>query len=95
MYTYVNNPYSKMPYGGSSLNANQYPFNQPTQNSFVPIKLPFLTTLELPDLSKLMNDPIRHHFSWPPVPVKIPMDISKFDGMTEEYLVNHITTYHL
>ena len=30
MYPYVNNSYSGMPYGGSGLNVNQYPFNQST-----------------------------------------------------------------
>lgn len=63
MYPYANNPYSGMPYGGSGMNVNQYPFNQSTQNPFAPTKLPFLATLELLDLSKLTNDPIRHHFS--------------------------------
>ena len=59
------------------------------------MKLPFLVTLELPNLSKLTNDPIRHHFAWPPIPVKIPMDIPKFDGKTGEDPTKHITTYHL
>ena len=95
MYPYVNNPYFGMPYGGFGLNANRYPFNQPTQNSFAPTKLQFLETLELPDLSKLTNNSIRHHFAWPPVPIKIPTDIPKFDGKTGEDPTNHITTYHL
>ena len=95
MYQYVNQTYSRMPYGGFGLYANQYPYNQPTQNPFTPTKLPFLATLELPDLSKLMNDPIRHHFAWPPVPVKIPTNIPKFDGKTGEDPANHITRYHL
>ena len=30
MYPYVNNTYSGMPYGGSSMYVNQYPYNQPT-----------------------------------------------------------------
>ena len=46
-------------------------------------------------MSKLTNDPIRHHFAWPPVLVKIPTDIPKFDGKTGEDPANHITTYHL
>ena len=95
MYPYVNNSYSGMPYGCFGLNVNQYPFNQSTQNPFALNKLPFLATLELQDLSKLMNNPIQHHFAWPPVPVKIPTDIPKFDGKTGEDLANHITTYHL
>jgi hypothetical protein len=95
MYPYVKNTYNRMPYGGSSLNANQYPFNQPTQNPFTPTKLPFLATLELPNLSKFTNDPIRLYFAWPPVPVKIPIDIMKFDGKIGEDPANHITTYHL
>ena len=91
----MNNSYSRIPYGGFDLNVNQYPFSQYIQNPFSPTKLPFLATLELPDLSKLTNDPIRHHFAWPLVPIKIPTDIPKFDGKTGEDLANHITTYHL
>jgi hypothetical protein len=30
--------------------------------------LPFLATLNLPNLSKLMNDPVSHDPTWPPVP---------------------------
>jgi hypothetical protein len=71
------------------------PYNQNTQNPFAPTKLPFLATLEFPDLSKLTNNPIRHHFAWPLVPVKIPTDIPKFDGKIGEFPTNHITTYHL
>ena len=58
MYPYAINPYRRMPYGGSGMNVNQYPFNQSTQNPFAPTKLLFLATLEFPDLSKLTNDPI-------------------------------------
>ena len=95
MYQYVNQTYSGMPCGGYGLYTNQYPYNQTTQNLFTPTKLPFLSTLEYPYLSKLTNDPIRHHFAWPPVLVKIPTDIPKFDGKTGEDPANHITTYHL
>lgn len=59
------------------------------------MKLPFLETIELLDLSKLTNDPIRHHFAWPPVPIKIPTDIPKFNEKNGEDPANHITTYHL
>jgi hypothetical protein len=95
MFQNANQNYFGMPYGGSGLYENQYPYNQNTQNPFAPKKLPFLETLELPNFSKLTNDPIRHHFTWPPIPVKIPTDIPKFDGKTGEDPANHITTYHL
>jgi hypothetical protein len=95
MYQYANQNYSGMPYGGFGLYPNQYPYNQTTQNPFTPTKLPFLATLELPDLSKLTNDPIRNHSTRPLVPVKIPTDIPKFDGKTGEDPTNHITTYNL
>ena len=94
MYPYATNLYPGMPYGGSGMNVNQNHFTQSTQNPFSPTKLPFLATLELPDLSKLTNDPIWHHFSWTPVLVKILTDIPKFDGKTREDPANHITTYH-
>ena len=95
MYPYANNPYPRMPYGGFGMNVNQYPFNQTTQHPFALTKLSFLATLELRDLSKLTNDPIWHHFVWPPAPVKIPTDILMFDGKTRKDPTNHITTYHM
>jgi hypothetical protein len=82
MYQLPNQFYPGMPQGGPGLYGTQYPYPQNAQNPFAPTKLPFLATLELPDLSKLKNDPIRHHPAWPLFPVKIPTDISKFDGKT-------------
>jgi hypothetical protein len=35
-------------------------------------KLPFLATLHLPDLTRLLNDPICHDPCWPPMPTKLP-----------------------
>ena len=95
MYPYTTNPYPGIPYGGSGMNVNQNPSIQSTQNPFAPTKLPFLATLEFPYLSKLTNYPIRHNFAWPPIPMKIPIDIPKFDGKIGEYLATHIVTYHL
>jgi hypothetical protein len=42
-----------------------------------------------------MNDPVCHDPTWPPVPTKIPLDISKFKGKTGEDPGDHITTFHL
>ena len=57
--------------------------------------LPFLATLELPDVSKLTNDLIFHNPYWPPVPTKIPGDFPKFDGKTGEDPQAHVMTNHL
>lgn len=57
--------------------------------------LAFLETLEFPDLSKLTNDPIMHHPAWHPVPVKILINILKFEGKMVDDPTSHITTYHL
>ena len=35
-------------------------------------RLPFLATLNLPDLLTLTNDPVAHDLSWPTVPTKLP-----------------------
>ena len=43
-------------------------------------QLPLLETLDLPDLSKLINDPIRHNPSWLAILLKLPLDIPKFDA---------------
>jgi hypothetical protein len=90
-YPYPPNHYMGGPYGPFSLNTTS-PLNQ---NPFVSTPLPFLVTLELLDLSKLANDPIIYHPSWPPVLVKIPTKIPKFEGKTRDNPASHITTYHL
>jgi hypothetical protein len=58
-------------------------------------KLPFLEMLHLPDLSRLLNDPICHDLCWPPMPTKFPSDIPKFKGKTGEDPNDHVTTFHL
>ena len=58
-------------------------------------RLPFLTTLNLPDLSRLMNDHVAHDLSWPAVPTKLPSDIPKFEGKPGEDLRKHVTIFHL
>ena len=78
-------------YGPPGLNA-MLPLNQ---NPLANIQFPFLEMLEFPNLSKLINDPIIHHLAWLPIPVKISVDISKFDGRMGEDPTSHITSYHL
>jgi hypothetical protein len=56
-------------------------------------RLPFLATLNLPDLSKLMNDPMHHNSSCPPVPTKIPSNIPKFEGNTGEDPGDHVLPF--
>ena len=51
--------------------------------------------LNLPDLLKLMNEPVRHVFSWPLVPTKLPSDILKFKGKVGDDPGDHVTTFHL
>jgi hypothetical protein len=55
---------------------------------------PFLATINLPYLSKLINDPMCHDPSWPPFPTKLPSDIPKFKGNTGEDPSDHVTTFH-
>ena len=57
--------------------------------------LPFMAHLNLPDLDRLTNDPIRHQYFWTPMPAKMPSDIPKFEGKTGECPQNHIMTFHL
>ena len=64
-------------------------------NPLGPPRLPFLATLNLPDLTKLTNDPIRYNPVWPPVPTKLPSDIPKFEGKSGEDPGDHVTTFHL
>jgi hypothetical protein len=57
--------------------------------------LPFLATLNLPDLSRLMNDPVCHDLTCPPITTKLPLDIIKFEGNIGEDLGDHVTTFHI
>jgi hypothetical protein len=55
---------------------------------------PYLASLNIPDLTKLMNDPILHDATWPNMPTKFPLDILKFEGKLGEDLGNHFMTFH-
>jgi hypothetical protein len=70
----------------------------PPQSHYYPHvnrQLPFLATLDLPDLSRILNDPIRHSPQWPTISEKLPSDIPKFDGKPREDPNNHVMTFHL
>ena len=58
-------------------------------------RLPFLATLNLPNLSRLTNDPESHDPAWPAVPTKLPSDIPKFEGKPGEDPSEHVTMFHL
>ena len=60
-------PYMKQKYKGV--------WHRPTQPM-----LPFLTTLNLPNLSRLMNDLVSYDLAWLVVPTKLPSDTPKFKG---------------
>jgi hypothetical protein len=54
----------------------------------------FLATLDLPDLSRILNDPIFHSPYWSVLPAKLPSDIPNFDGLSGEDPNNHIMKFH-
>ena len=76
--------------GGSS----PYQFQQ-NWNMVQPPKIPFLATLNFPNLSKLINDPIMNSLAWPPIPTRLPSDIPKFEGKANEDPNTHVMTFHL
>ena len=84
-YGQVHGIYSNQPY----MNQNyQGAWHRPAQS-----RIPFLATLNSPDLSRLMNDPGSHDLAWPAVPNKLPSDIPKFEGKAGEDPSEHITHY--
>jgi hypothetical protein len=97
-------PSQQQPYVGGPTGYN-YPPNPICGPTSVPMphqchpqinrKLPFLATLDLPDLSRLTNDPIFHSPVWPVIPAKLPSDILKFDEKSGEDPNNHVMTFHL
>jgi hypothetical protein len=46
------------------------------------IPMPYLASLNITDLTKLMNDPIFHDATWPNMPTKFPSNIPMFEGKT-------------
>lgn len=58
-------------------------------------QLPFITMLDLPDLSRLTNDHIYYYPFWLAIPTKLPSDIPNFEGKSGEDPSNHVVTYHL
>jgi hypothetical protein len=65
--------------------------NNPPPN----IPIPYLASLNIHDLTKLMNHPILHDPTWPNMSTKLPSYIPKFEGKSREYLANHVMTFHL
>jgi hypothetical protein len=59
------------------------------------LPIPYLASLNIPDLTKLTNDPILHDATWPNMPTKLPSDIPKFEGKLGEDHANHVMTFHL
>jgi hypothetical protein len=59
------------------------------------LSMPYLVSHNIPDLTKLMNDPILHDPTWPNMPTKLPSNIQKFEGKPREDLANHVMTFHL
>ena len=57
-------------------------------------QLPFLATLDLPDLSWLTNDPILHSPNWPTMLRKLPSNIPKFNGKPGEDPKSHVMNFH-
>ena len=58
-------------------------------------RLPFLATLNLLDLSRLMNDLVSHDLAWLAIPTKLPSNIPKFEGKLGEDHSEHVTTFHI
>jgi hypothetical protein len=91
--------YTRGPTGYNYLHNPVYgPTSVPMPHQYYPQvnrQLPFLATLDLPDLSRLTNDPIFYSLVWPAIPAKLPSDIPKFDGKSGEDPNNHVMTFHL
>ena len=77
------------------MHGGHQPSGAPPQGFPVQHRSPFLATLNLPDLSRLTNDPILHLPHWPAIPTKLPSDIPKFDGRPGEDPSTHVMTFHL
>jgi hypothetical protein len=59
------------------------------------LSMPYLASLNIPNLTKLTNDPIFHDATWPNMPTKLSLDIPKFEGKPGEDPTNHVMNFHL
>jgi hypothetical protein len=101
----MKNPYTSQGHGFYQNSGQQPKFSsQPgasqTPGPFFPgyqqqPKLPFLVNFHLLYLTRLLNDPIFHDPCWPPMPMKFPFDIPKFEAKPKEYPGDHVTTFHI
>jgi hypothetical protein len=85
--------YLQTAYGPSSI-----PTRLPPQNYLflqVNRQFSFLSTLDLLDLSRILNDHILHSPYWSIIPTNLRSDIPKFDGRSGEDPNNHVMTFHL
>jgi hypothetical protein len=64
-------------------------------NPLPALQIPYLASLNIPDLRKLTNDPILHDPTWPAMPTKLPSDIPKFEGKAGDDPTNHFMNFHL
>jgi hypothetical protein len=85
--------YMQTAYGPTGLLMRLPP--QSHQYPHVNRQFPFLATLDLPDLSRILNDMIRHSPQWPTILAKLPFDIPKFHGKPGKHPNNHVMTFHL
>jgi hypothetical protein len=105
MSPHMKNPYAVQGHGfyqnlGQQPKFSWQPGASQTPGPFFPgyqqqPKLPFLTNLYLPNLTRLLNDPICHDPHWPPMSTKLPSDIPKFEAKPNEDPEDHVTTFHL
>ena len=97
---FVQKPYQgyqmQIPYTGMQITIAQaipsYPGYAPLDSNQ---QLPFVATLELPDLNWLTNDPILYTPWWSVILHKLSSDIPKFNGNPREDPSNHVMTFHL
>jgi hypothetical protein len=57
--------------------------------------MPYLASLNIPNLNKLTNDPLLHDPTWPAMPTKLPSEIPNFEGKVGDDPANHVMTFHL
>lgn len=60
-----------------------------------PPHFPYMASLNLPYLSRLIDSPIAHDPAWPAMSTKLPLDIPKFKGQETKDLANHIMSFHV
>lgn len=78
-----------------TMTSQELPIRLASLDPFTTPSLPFMSTMNLIDLTKLTNNLIYHDATFPNILTKVPLDMTMFKGKIGEESHNHVMSFHL